>query len=614
MGIIIKEIKISKRSYTFISREGEEGFVLKNLSKINIFVGTNNSGKSRFMRSLIFNNNVKDIPEFIPNYEDFKRVKKGIFNLKKQIPNYLGTNGLKQFSTGNSNLKEKLDNIKEFDFITANINYIKPINELKEYLDELSKISDTRVTRKMAGGSTQTGPVSAFTKELIRIFNESFDDLNLNDNNTMNYKFNKIYIPILRGLRDINEGNDVYFNRTLRDYFPNIEEKSLKAVFNIEIFTGLKIYQKVKNLLLGDLNERKLIMEFEEYLSKYFFENESIALIPKESGTSVNILTIKIGNEHEMPIYNLGDGIQSIIAITLPLFLQGDVLENKNVLVCIEEPEHLLHPSLQRKLIETFFDKRFDNFQFFFTTHSNHFLDVVLDFDGISMFTFDKKLEGSNEEELANFKINNVNFGDDNLLNMLGVRNSSVFLPNCNIWVEGISDVLYFRDYLDIYQEYKKTEDNNFKKFREDLHYSFYKYDGSDIKNLLELDLSDMDKRLDRVFLIRDRDAAKDKNKKKTDKELKILLGDKFCLLNCREVENLLIKSVILKILEHDKNYNNISLNKNFEYENYKNLKLKNYIKDKICKDPITWNPIGSKTVFYKKAKKHIKNWNDLFT
>jgi AAA15 family ATPase/GTPase len=112
-----------------------------------------------------------------------------------------------------------------------------------------------------------------------------------------------------------------------------------------------------------------------------------------------------------MPIYNLGDGIQSIIAITMPLFLQESILENKNILVCIEEPEHLLHPSLQRKLIETFFDKRFDNYQFFFTTHSNHFLDVVLDFDEISMFSFNKKLDGIDEEELAQFAINKVSVG-----------------------------------------------------------------------------------------------------------------------------------------------------------------------------------------------------------
>ena len=49
MGVIVKELKIPlKDSYTFISDDGEKGNVLKNLSKINIFVGENNSGKVVF--------------------------------------------------------------------------------------------------------------------------------------------------------------------------------------------------------------------------------------------------------------------------------------------------------------------------------------------------------------------------------------------------------------------------------------------------------------------------------------------------------------------------------------------------------------------------------------
>lgn len=112
-------------------------------------------------------------------------------------------------------------------------------------------------------------------------------------------------------------------------------------------------------------------------LSKTFFDEKEVALIPKVKD---DVLTIKIGDEKERPIYNLGDGIQSIILITLPLFLYLDIskVRNTNVLVFIEEPEIGLHPSLQRTLIETLLDKRFENFQFFFTTHSNHFLDMQL--------------------------------------------------------------------------------------------------------------------------------------------------------------------------------------------------------------------------------------------
>lgn len=46
---IIKDLKIENDDYTIINSPNEDW--LMNLSRINIFVGANNTGKSRFMRS-----------------------------------------------------------------------------------------------------------------------------------------------------------------------------------------------------------------------------------------------------------------------------------------------------------------------------------------------------------------------------------------------------------------------------------------------------------------------------------------------------------------------------------------------------------------------------------
>ena len=49
---IIKDLKIENDDYTIINSPNEDW--LMNLSRINIFVGANNTGKSRFMRSLFY--------------------------------------------------------------------------------------------------------------------------------------------------------------------------------------------------------------------------------------------------------------------------------------------------------------------------------------------------------------------------------------------------------------------------------------------------------------------------------------------------------------------------------------------------------------------------------
>jgi AAA15 family ATPase/GTPase len=109
---------------------------------------------------------------------------------------------------------------------------------------------------------------------------------------------------------------------------------------------------QVKDLLLGNLQEREIVYEFQKFLGIEFFNNQEIALIPSKNS---DVLKVKIGNEKEQEIYNLGDGIQSIIILTFPLFLN----KNKYMLVFLEEPELFLHPGLQRKLLETF--KEFRN-------------------------------------------------------------------------------------------------------------------------------------------------------------------------------------------------------------------------------------------------------------
>lgn len=632
MGVIVKELKIPlKDSYTFISDDGEKGNVLKNLSKINIFVGENNSGKSRFLRSIV----KKEDFEFIPNNKDFDCIKNAIPSLKDEINKLVDKNDkleLKYITTGTSNLEEILDKIKEFDFIKANFDYIEPIINLKQYINELRDgIGSVEPSMPMiVGGQRDRRSISPerVGKVLNELFNQSFKEFTDKlEDIILFYEFKKIYIPILRGLRPLREGRnyqDLYKERTHEDYFQSeISQDKLDGF--VTIFTGLDAYNIVNRYSRSNHEKKRLLKDFKIYLKNNFFNGKKIEITASVNDNGLDdVLSVKIGDENEKPIYELGDGIQSIIILTLQLFL----LKDESVLIFIEEPEQYLHPGLQRKLIETFLNQKgFENFQFFFTTHSNHFLDVTLDFDNISIFSVKKELDNTqNEEKIPSFIIKNLSEGDTNALELLGVRNSSVFLSNCTLWVEGVTDRHYLRYFLDLYKEEHK-DDSAYFDFKEDYHYSFVEYGGNNITHWSFLDKEDkpinVEKLCGRLFLL----ADKDQGKEERQEQLKETLGeDRVYILDCNEIENLVNQDVLLKIV---KNYEKLkdgdpleNINTRFKYDDYKKERLGSFIERTIIKNmefkkrrgnyQAESGTISDKSSFLEKFKLYTRNWNDL--
>lgn len=205
---------------------------------------------------------------------------------------------------------------------------------------------------------------------------------------------------------------------------------------------------------------------------------------------------------------------------------------------------------------------------------------------------------------------------DKNLLSELGVKASSVFLTNCTIWVEGITDRIYIRHYLKLYQKYLNKRDSNLKIYNEDIHYSFIEYSGGNITHWSFLDDDDeenpnmnVDAICNSIFLIADNDDTKPNSKKYL--QLKEKLGNNFCLLECREIENLLSENVLLGILKEDGFDSDTIKLKHSEYQNkYLGTYLDHIIeKSKYAAESGT---IRNKKEFAKKAISHITKYNDL--
>lgn len=593
----IKDLQLSADDFSNYIYEGANCDGISNLSKVNLFVGTNNSGKSRFVRQIFLINKEELIfsPTIVSGFNEL------VSKIKNEYPETKLYANSGMTSIGHD-LWNSIKNLNEINFIQSGYMYA---SSLTNTLNKMMTMTTEDLNNYLFhSAKEQVGEMKDFGERVLKEL-----DFLLQGNNV--YEFEKVYIPTLRGLRPLGGNEDWYKQRTQRDYFCDDTVKD-------NVFTGLDMYEHVRDLLLGNLDEREIITDFQKFLGETFFNGQNVALIPSRRS---DVLNVKIGDEKEQPIYNLGDGVQSIIILTFPLFLN----RGKKMLVFIEEPELYLHPGLQRKLLETFMD--FDDYQYFIATHSNHFLDLTLDIDQISVYTFRKDIDSTQQEKekIPKFHIENVSNEENDALEMLGVKNSSVLMSNCTIWVEGITDRFYLRHYLNLYQSHLVATGEITTKFREDLHYSFVEYSGGNITHWSFLDDTEheiysamkVERLCSRLFLITDKDSEK---KLARQKKLEDALGDRYYCISCKEVENLLSKDVLLNVVaEYEKkSVDELNFKTNFSEKTYSNRYLGGFIEDNLVDKQrrgtykSASGTVSDKVNFCKKAINHIKSLYDM--
>lgn len=96
----------------FLNDEENHIDYLPNTNNLNIFIGSNNSGKSRFMRELIKMENYYLSQNLYPNIESYNKIILDIFNRYNNVNNYRKENFLLEFSQDNINkLKHQLDGL-----------------------------------------------------------------------------------------------------------------------------------------------------------------------------------------------------------------------------------------------------------------------------------------------------------------------------------------------------------------------------------------------------------------------------------------------------------------------------------------------------------------------
>ncbi|AJZ97380.1 hypothetical protein PFLUOLIPICF7_22195 [Pseudomonas simiae] len=183
---------------------------------------------------------------------------------------------------------------------------------------------------------------------------------------------------------------------------------------------------------------------------------------------------IFLGEENKGPIAlsASGSGLKTIILSLINLLVRPNY-EGKPIskyIFSLEELENNLHPALQRNLftyLENFATQ--NNCHIFLTTHSNVAIDIFGSSEHAQILHVTRGGDGV---------IGNTYSGEatgHGVLDDLGVRASDLLQANGLIWVEGPSDRVFLKKWIDIWSKGELSEGR---------HYQFVFYGGSVLANI----------------------------------------------------------------------------------------------------------------------------------
>ncbi len=316
-------------------------------SKINLFVGVNNSGKSRFLRGLLKSEN-----EFF----EISESNKSINQLFEELEEWYEENR-KEIAAIDKIEGKKTEDLYE-DVISSKIEYRNLIGNFNTHLDNFQRILDNQIDddreiEKLDGPDihfTKKGKLTIL-KRRKSIFQSVYSIRQELNFVVENLPSKRVYIPIFRSMaRSTVFAGDV-FGKAVTELYKLKED---------QIFTGLKLFEDILEIRNSRKNKREDFEAFEKFLSTHFFDTKPVEII---SNHKENHIILYIDGE-ERQIHDIGDGIQSIILLMFPIYTAS-----KNTWIFIEEPENNLHSGLQRIFMNTLLNDEFleeKNLRYFF--------------------------------------------------------------------------------------------------------------------------------------------------------------------------------------------------------------------------------------------------------
>lgn len=558
---------------------------LESVKDLNIIIGANNTRKSRFIRKIIslehkviinseleINQMLQEMPLIFEGVGESLinvRLIELIFNQPQNpqseynsVNSYFSKqiNGSKQltfFDIRNTlqNLCESMDtlavedNVKAFKAIASHahvsfslvLDIYKKLQTSFTFWDTQHPTGVSGITYKITAGFTGDKIDDIDQKIKILMSAVEYTTLFSQLDFELHHKDMMVYIPVLRTSRRLVGASADLFKKTIQS------QHKLDDNAKLTIETGLDLYEKIEVARNGHRSDRERFAAFEKFISNVFFNSRPIDIIAvKSSNDTDRHVKLSIdGEQDDIAIHDLGDGIQAVINLLLPVFTARD-----GSWIFIDEPENHLHPGYQNVFMNAISKNEHiknKKLKFFINTHSNHVLsEALLSSSRTEIFVFSRRNKDSSN--IVTFDGNEYS-----TLEMLGVFNTSVLVSNCSIWVEGITDRLYLKGFLSAYYN-DKEQNSNFAPV-EGLNYSFVEYAGNNLLHYsFDHEMSNKDDEPTKVikaffinsnvFLLADSDFEQEE-KHQFYKKLENRRNFRYFQTGLPEIENLIPDSIL---------------------------------------------------------------------